>query len=372
MYFLNIKKAASIIISAIIAAGIGVGVYVSSSQGYGEYYEQYEEISKLNVVAFNNKLADSGNDPWVIWHEETACYYYCYSADGGVCVAKMDNIYELSDTVGETVWVPDENVLPEFSKELWAPELHYINDKWYIYVAADDGNNENHRMLCLESKTDDPLDGFEFKSVLRAQTDRWAIDGTVLQYDEELYFIWSGWQGTINVSQNIYIAKMKNPWTIEGERVCISKPTEEWEKNGTPLINEGPTVLQYEGKVHIVYSASGSWTDDYCLGLLTLTGWDLLDEDSWKKSDEPVFEKTEDIYGPGHASFTTSPDGSKWYIIYHANEQSATGWAGRSVWAQEFHFDSFGNPEFGKPMPAGTVQYTYENEITQSAESSQN
>lgn len=366
---MNVKKAASIIVSAVIAAGIGIGVYVSSSQGYGEYYEYYEEISKLNVVAFNNKLADSGNDPWVIWHEQTACYYYCYSDNDGVCVAKMDNIYELSYAVGETVWVPDESIIPEYSKELLAPELHFINNKWYIYVAADDGNNENHRMICLESNTADPLDGFKFKSVLRAETDRWAIDGTVLQYDEELYFIWSGWQGKINVSQNIYIAKMKNPWTIEGDRVCISKPTESWEKNGTPLVNEGPTVLQYDGRVYIVYSASNSRTDDYCLGLLTLTGSNLLDEDSWKKKDEPVFEKTDSIFGPGYASFTTSPDGSKWYIIYQANEKSGTGRTGRSVWAQEFCFDSFGNPEFGKPMPAGTVQYTYENEINEFDES---
>ncbi len=345
-----------------------MGVYVSSSQGYTEYYEHYEETSKLNIVAFNNKLAASGNDPWVIWHEETACYYYCYSADGSICVAKLDNIYELSDADGIIVWKPD-GTMPEFSQELWAPELHFIEDKWYIYVAADDGNNENHRMLCLEAKTDNPLEGFEFKSVLRAETDRWAIDGTVLEYGDELYFIWSGWHGTVNVAQNLYIAKMKNPWTIEGERVCISKPTESWEKNGTPLINEGPTVLRYNGKIHIVYSASGSWTDDYCLGLLTLTGRNILSADSWTKSDEPVFSKTENIYGPGHASFTTSPDGSKWYIIYHANEQSGTGWDGRSVWVQEFEFDLLGNPEFGEPMPAGTVQYVYENEIKEAAES---
>ena len=40
--------------------------------------------------------------------------------------------------------------------------------------------------------------------------------------------IWSGWEGDVNVQHNIYIAKMKNPWTFDGERVKISGSDYDW------------------------------------------------------------------------------------------------------------------------------------------------
>ena len=143
---------------------------------------------------------------------------------------------------------------------------------------------------------------------------------------------------------------MSNPWTIDSERVMLSTPEYAWEKNGEPLINEGPTALYHEGKTFIVYSASGSWTDDYCLGMLTLTGEDPMDPACWKKSDSPVFEKRfGTCFGPGHASFTTAVDGSVW-MIYHGNLQSGTGWEGRSIWIAPVTFDQNGNPDFGQPQ----------------------
>ena len=143
---------------------------------------------------------------------------------------------------------------------------------------------------------------------------------------------------------------MSNPWTIDSERVMLSTPEYAWEKNGQPLINEGPTALYHGDKTFIVYSASGSWTDDYCLGMLTLTGEDPMDPASWKKSDSPVFEKRfGTCFGPGHASFTTAVDGSLW-MVYHGNLQSGTGWEGRSIWIAPVTFDKDGNPDFGKPQ----------------------
>lgn len=31
-----------------------------------------------------------------------------------------------------------------YNQEICAPEIHFINDRWYIYFAADDGSNYNH------------------------------------------------------------------------------------------------------------------------------------------------------------------------------------------------------------------------------------
>lgn len=300
------------------------------------------------MYTFTNPIAQTGNDPWVIFHE--GYYYYCLSHKGSVCVARMKNIYELSDAEPVKIWTPPSGTM--YSKELWAPELHYLNGEWYIYVAADDRNNDNHRMYVLKCTTQNPLDQFTFLGQITDETNKWAIDGTVMSYKDKMYFVWSGWEGNINVSQHIYIAEMSNPYTISSSRVKISSPIFNWELIGSPTINEGPAALEHNGVMHIVYSASASWTDDYCLGLLTLTGDDPLSPDSWVKSEKPILSKSKTVFGPGHCSFTTSPDGRTW-IIYHANEVQGSGWGGRKSWAQPVEWDESNYPVIGAPADPG-------------------
>lgn len=107
------------------------------------------------------------------------------------------------------------------------------------------------------------------------------------------------------------------------------------------------------GVLRIVYSASGSWTDDYCLGMLTLTGGDPADATSWTKSAQPVFASTAEVFGPGHASFTTSPDGSQPWIVYHSARFAGAGWD-RVIDTQPFRWKADGSPDFGRPVPPDT------------------
>lgn len=299
---------------------------------------------KVNYETIQNPVCPAGADPWVIEHD--GYYYYCYSLGIGVGVKKMSSLTEIASDGAWVYLAPQDSA---YSSEYWAPELHYINGEWYIYVAADDGNNDNHRMYVLKGTSQDPTQPFEMVGVITDSTNKWAIDGTVLTLNGELYFVWSGWEGDVNVAQNIYIAHMSNPWTIDSERVLLSSPTYLWERVGNPYVNEGPAALTHDGKSFIVYSASGSWTDNYCLGMLTLTGDDPLNPDHWEKSETPVFKQRKHVaYGPGHCSFTTACDGSVW-MVYHANLVSGTGWDGRSVWLAPVTFDANGKPKFGQP-----------------------
>ncbi len=221
--------------------------------------KQNDDIS----LRFTNPIIADGADPWVVRH--SGLYYYCYSKNDSIFVASSSALHRIGEVIGVAVWAPPANT--DYSYELWAPELFYLQGKWYIYVAADDGDNFNHRMYVLEGVSGNPLDQFTLKGKISAATDRWAIDGTVLETaNGDLYFVWSGWEGTVNIAQHLYIAPMSNPWTISGARVKISSPEHDWEKNGDPLINEGPEVLKNGSDIFIIYSASGSWTDDYCLG----------------------------------------------------------------------------------------------------------
>ncbi len=310
----------------------------------------------LSVVAwtqetFTNPLLPSGADPYSFYKD--GYYYYTHTTGNRLVLYKTKNLAELKTAEQKTIFLPPPGT--SYSRELWAPEILFINGKWYAYFAADDGNNANHRMYVLENASSDPLSGnWEMKGKIYDPTDKWAIDGTVMNYNNKLYFIWSGWPGDINTEQDIYIAKMSNPWTIEGNRVLLSAPTYPWERVGAPpAINEGPEAIIHNGKAFITYSASGCWTDDYALGLLTLkAGGDPLNPADWIKSATPIFTKKPEnrAYGPGHNAFFKSRDGSEDWIIYHANSSSGQGCGdARNPRMQKFTWNADGSPNFGEP-----------------------
>ncbi len=297
---------------------------------------------------FTNPIISHGADPWVIRWD--SAYYYCFSTHGSIWVNVATNLEAIGAGDPNLVWSPPRGT--RYSRELWAPELHFLQGNWYIYLAADDGNNSNHRMYVLEGTTMDPTKPFILKGKIASTDDHWAIDGTVLEMpDRELYFIWSGWAGTNNVAQNLYIAPMSNPWTIVGSRVCISQPEFPWEMHGLP-VNEGPETLWHDGRAFIIYSASGMWTDDYCLGELAWNGGNVLDAGSWIKTPKPVFDGTAAVFGPGHCSFVHSPDGKEDWLVYHAHVSRGSG-ARRNVRIQQFTWNADGSPNFGTPVAAG-------------------
>src|SRR5438445_8218053 len=110
---------------------------------------------------------------------------------------------------------------------------------------------------------------------------------------------------------------MCDPVTISGSRVMISTPDQKGERVTMPIC-EGPQVLKRNGDIFIVYSASGSWTPDYCLGMLHCHTYnDVLNPESWRKHG-PVFRKNEQVWGVGHCSFVKSLCQTEDWIIYHA------------------------------------------------------
>lgn len=348
--------------SVIVACSICVlfGLYGCSSQE-DKKSNNTQIDQKAQVKTFTNPLLPSGPDPYSTYHDG---YYYYTSTEGNRLVLKrVINLANLRNAEVKTIWTPPEGTM--YSHDIWAPEIHYIDGKWYVYFAADNGDNNTHRMYAVENISKDPFQGtFKFKGKIADITNKWAIDGNVFRHKGQLYMIWSGWEGDENGQQDIFIAKMKNPIEIEGDRVKISSPIHDWEKHwdtGTSdvnppyvLVNEGPQFLSHDNKIFIVFSASGCWTDYYSLGLLAFTGTDnLLDPDSWLKSEEPIFTQSPEngVYGPGHNSFFKSPDGTEDWILYHANSKPGQGCGSfRSPRMQKIQWDEKGYPVLGKPL----------------------
>ncbi len=315
--------------------------------------------------SFSNPLLPAGADPWCIY--QNGFYYYTHTTGRNITIWKTRSIADLKTAEHVVVFTPPKT--GPYSKEIWAPEIHFLQGKWYVYFAADSGNNNQHRLWVLENNSPDPLTGnWIMKGKLITPDDKWSIDVSLFEYSKQLYLIWSGWEGDKNGQQNIYMAKMKNPWTVDGKRVKLSSPELDWEKNGDlnnpndpshVNVNEGPEVVVHNDKLFLIYSASGCWTDFYALGMLTASAnSDLMDPASWKKSRQPVFKQSKDnsVYAPGHNSFFKSADGKEDWILYHANSKAGQGCGGfRSPRAQKFSWKADGTPDFGVPVKEGEI-----------------
>jgi GH43 family beta-xylosidase len=307
---------------------------------------------------FQNPLLPSGPDPWIIKKDQT--YYYTHTLGNRIALWRTPKVSELKTAVPQTVW--NAPAAGPNSQNVWAPELHFINNKWYIYYTA--GSTTDHatqRTFVLENAGTDPMAGTwtDKGKIGDPAADVFAIDGTIFRYNNNDYFLWSGYASATDRTQRIYIARMSDPWTLATSRVLLSSPTHSWETAGAPpAVNEGPQILvNPSGRIFLIFSASGCWTDDYALGMLTLAaGGDPLDPAAWTKTPTPVFSKKPSsmAYGPGHNSFFKSLDGTEDWILYHANQAPGRGCGNeRSPRMQKFTWNADGTPNFGEPVVFG-------------------
>jgi len=268
-----------------------------------------------------------------------------------------------------------------YSTDLWAPELHQIDNSWYIIFTADPAYDTpspeidmwcdfncpavHHRMYVLEGSSSDPWNStYTLKSQLNTY-DQFAIDGTYFQHDSGLYHIYSCWYRQYDAwPANLCITKMSDPWTVASnfsERQIISTPDQPWEKTpfGRPFnqrlsSNEGPQQLTNPttGQQFVIYSAARSDNRNYCLGQLELIGDDPMNPSDWRKNNQGcVFYQNPKVeaFGVGHASFTKSPDGSEDWIVYHGMRDPTNGWSARTIRTQKFTWNADGSPKFPRP-----------------------
>ncbi|OBZ15194.1 MULTISPECIES: family 43 glycosylhydrolase [Bacillales] len=318
------------------------------------------------IQPFTNPVIPQRADPWVYKHTD-GYYYFTASVPeyDRLEVRRAKTIQELGSAEAVVVWRKYET--GPMSANIWAPEIHFIKGKWYIYFAAARTSETvdglfDHRMFVIENESANPLEGnWTEKGQVKANWESFALDATSFEHEGVQYLVWAQKDPAIKGNSNLYIAPMSNPWTISGKQVMIATPEYDWEKIGF-LVNEGAAVLKRNGKIFISYSASA--TDyNYCLGLLSAADTsDLLNPASWSKSAEPVFQTNEATgqYGPGHNSFTVSPDGEQDIIVYHArNYKEIVGDPlydpNRHTRAQVFGWNEDGTPDFGIPVADGPV-----------------
>lgn len=309
-------------------------------------------------IAVANPLIRQRADPHLTYHRDG---WYTFTATvpeyDRLELRRARHLDQLAGAEPKVIW--RKHATGPMGSHIWAPELHFIDGKWFLYFAA--GGAEQHkvwdiRIYVLENAAANPLEGeWLERGQLRTGWESFALDATTFVHRGTRYLAWAQKDPQIRGNTNLYLAQMATPTTLAGPAVMISRPDLPWEQVRY-WVNEGPAALLRNGRVFLTYSASGTGAE-YCVGLLTASAdADLLDPKSWAKSPEPVFRTHEahGIYGPGHNSFTVTPDGRTDLLVYHArNYRDIRGDPlhdpNRHTRVQPIAWRSDGTPDFGVP-----------------------
>lgn len=334
-----ILKISGKILLVVFLALISLGIVQAQSEG--------EVRNPLNV--------NGGADPWLTYYEGN--YYLAATTwRSEWTMRKSPTLAGLKTALPQRIYFETD---PSRCCNMWAPEFRLLEgadgSHWYFYyTSGTPGTYDNQRSHVLESEGTDPMGPYHYKArIFDPEHDIWSIDGSVMELDDQLYFLFSAFEAG---KQSLFIAPMSNPWTISN-RSMISQPEYPWELQGGN-VNEGPVALTHDGQTFITYSASACSGPDYKLGMLTYNGGDPLSAASWDKNPEPVFQRSDEngVFAPGHHGFFQSPDGTEDWIVYHANDSVMGGCDGRrTTRVQRFIWNDDGMPNFGVPVSTTEV-----------------
>lgn len=316
---------------------------------------RYEITGLVHQDHYEFPIAENRADPCIAkWQDK---FYFIATDDS----SHEQNIYiRCADSIPELVTAPEHLILdnktyPDIGGLLWAPELHEICGRLYIFHAATPGpffNEESHIMVLREGG--DPTNRDDWsrpKRVTRADGSDIAeagktitLDMTTFNWNGEDYVVWSHRQFIPkDLGAWLYIAKLdpSDPFKLASEPIVLSKPDYGWANNHT-LVDEGPFALFRDGKLWLSFSSAAVDTT-YVVAFLTLeAGKDPLVISNWVKANYPSMTSrcVEGEFGTGHNAYVIDDDG-KVFNTYHARPGMK---APRSAGIRRVHFNVYNEP----------------------------
>lgn len=359
----------------------------SSSSSTEPVLKEIEELNYdstgLSNVLYQNPGINFGTAPIMgdpfLHYEESEKTFYLYGTTGG---SRFD-YYVSKDLVdwslGGTCFQPTSSDWSQ--NRLWAPEMHKIGDKYYLYYSA--AENSSATLHCSVAVSDSPKGPFTNNiaegvdgSKPRFDFGFASIDGSVFVDDDgKMYYYFA--KDQVDGISTIWGAELENPYTLKGPakqltRVGYSKTTgnetQPWE-TAQGRWNEGPYMVKHGDIYYLTYSAN-MYTSKY-YGVGYATSFSPLDDfekpaDCMLMGSEKLANSADEwdyASGTGHHMFITL--GNQTYVVYHKQYNIINKGNVRI-----FAYDSFGFREDGtmyingstiSPQPLPEVLSGYQN-----------
>ena len=192
------------------------------------------------LAGISNPLIEQRADPWCMRHTD-GFYYFTATAPeyDRIELRRAKTVAGLASAEVKVIWRKHDS--GPMSCHIWAPEIHYVDGKWYIYFAASRADDIwAIRIYVLECAAADPLAGqWVEKGQLKTDWESFSLDATTFAHRGVRYLVWAQKDPNIRGNTNLYIAKMDSPCSIVSPQVMITKPEYPWEQI-LFWVNEGP------------------------------------------------------------------------------------------------------------------------------------
>jgi len=285
----------------------------------------------------SGRTAESITNPFVLDRADAQTFRYNGAYYFTATVPEADRIIlrrsltlaGLSTAPESVIW--SKHAAGEMSAHIWSPEIHRIRGKWYVYFTAGRANEPSAaRLYVLENADVDPTQGaWSELGKIATDFDSFSADATTFAHKGVRYLLWAQRpEGLREAGTNLYLARMKNPWALDGPQIAIASQVGDL---------DAPAFIEHGGQLFITYTANEG------IGLLSApANADLLKPSSWTKSARPVFEPA------GHNAFLLTTDGRTDLLLYRDSNRNSR--------VQPFTWRDNGTPDFGTPAPDGVIQ----------------
>lgn len=322
----------------------------------------YKVKGRIKAPFFPFPVMGERGDPMAVWYRGF-CYYMASDDEGGQLSLKIRKAESLSGIAcAEDKVILSSADLPWDAACFWAPELHEIEGKLFLFFAVGSPHWYTVQSHVMALNGEDPANPGHWSKPVRCERkdgtnlieDGITLDMTVLMVKGNYYALWAqrfmgSDLGNIG-SSDLYIARIdpEKPWRQVSEAVLLRRPSYSWERAHSDVI-EGPFVLKRGEDIFVTYAAA-LIDHTYCVGLLrTREGSDLLDPQSWTASNYPVLHRWShpEQIGAGHNSFIKNKRGEDILMLHaipfsHYRTDPADG--RRYPAFRAVHWDSSGFP----------------------------